>query len=416
MIVHNVSETDYEAPTILAEFNFSRAILYRRSENQLHLAKGGTLAQLERAMTTTWLDRLFDVAIPLLAAGAALLIGAVMLLLLGANPLEGYSALFRGAFGSQNALADTAVRATPLLLVGLGICISFRANVINIGGEGQMIMGALAATAFGLALPAAPGFIVVPLALVVGALGGAFWGGLAGWLKARFNVNEILSTVMMNVIAVQLMNFLLRGPLIDPNQMSAAAIPQTVRLPQAFDLPRLVPTQLHLGTLIALGLAPLVYILLWRTSFGFRVRAVGLNIFAARYAGIATARTIVWSLLLSGALCGLAGAVQVYGLNHRMVSDGTAAGFTGSAGFNGIVAALFGYLHPLGTIPSSFFFGALLVGASSMQRAVQVPAALITTLNGLIVVFVVSSAFLRQRRSRRQAIKRVARTPAEAHD
>ncbi len=365
-------------------------------------------------MTTSWLDRLVDFAVPLLAAALALLIGAVMLLLLGADPLEGYGALFRGAFGSRNALADTAVRATPLLLVGLGICISFRATVINIGGEGQMIMGALAATSFGLTLPTAPGFLIVPLALVTGALGGAVWGGLAGWFKARFNVNEILSTVMMNVIAVQLMNFLLRGPLIDPNQMSAAAIPQTLRLPRTFDLPRLVPTQLHLGALIALVLAVLVYILLWRTSFGFRLRAVGLNIFAARYAGIATARTIVWSLLLSGALCGLAGAIQVYGLNHRMVSDGTAAGFTGSAGFNGIVAALFGYLHPLGTIPSSFFFGALLVGASSMQRAVQVPAALITTLNGLIVVFVVSSAFLRQKRVQRRALKKVTEPSTEA--
>lgn len=362
---------------------------------------------------TNWLDRLFDIVVPLLAAALALLLGAVMLLLLGANPLEGYSALFRGAFGSQNALADTVVRATPLLLVGLGICIAFRANVINIGGEGQMIVGALAATTFGLAMPAAPGLIAVPLALVGGALGGALWGGLAGWLKARFNVNEILSTVMMNVIAVQLMNFLLRGPLIDPNQMSAAAIPQTVRLPRTFDLPRLEPTQLHLGAGIAVILAVLVYILLWRTSFGFRVRAVGLNIFASRYAGISPARTIVWSLLLSGALCGLAGAIQVYGVNHRMVSDGTAAGFTGSAGFNGIVAALFGYLHPLGTIPSSFFFGALLVGASSMQRAVQVPAALITTLNGLIVVLVVSSAFLRQRRLKRRAVRKVAEVSAE---
>ncbi len=352
-----------------------------------------------------WLGHLFDFAVPLVAAALALGLGAVMLLLLGANPLEGYAALFRGAFGSVNALADTAVRATPLLLVGLGICIAFRANVINIGGEGQMTMGALAATAFGLALPSAPAWFVVPLALCVGAVGGAVWGGLAGWFKARFGVSEILSTVMMNVIAVQLMNFLLRGPMLDTDQMGAAAIPQTARLSRTFDLPRLAPTQLHLGALIALVLAVLVYILLWRTPFGFRLRSVGLNIFAARYAGIQTARMIVLSLLLSGALCGLAGAVQVYGVGHRMVTDGTAAGFTGSAGFNGIVAALFGQLHPLGTVPASFFFGALLVGASSMQRAVQVPAALITTLNGLIVIFVVSSTYVRQKRVQRRALK-----------
>ena len=138
---------------------------------------------------------------------------------------------------------------------------------------------------------------------------------------------------MMNVIAVQLMNFLLRGPLLDATQLGVAAIPQTARLSRAFDLPRFVPIQLHLGALIALVLAVLVYILLWRTSFGYQLRSVGLNLFAARYGGIRTARTVVLSLLLSGALCGLAGAVQVYGVNHRMVTDGTAAGFTGSVPF-----------------------------------------------------------------------------------
>lgn len=371
-------------------------------------SRGGLGDGSQTLMNVRWLERVFDLAVPLVAAGLALVLGAVMLSLLGANPLEGYAALFRGAFGSTNALADTAVRATPLLLVGLGICVAFRANVINIGGEGQMIMGALAATAFGLALPSAPGWFVVPLALVVGAIGGAVWGGLAGWFKARFGVSEILSTVMMNVIAVQLMNFLLRGPLIDAEQMGAAAIPQTARLSRAFDLPRFVPTQLHLGALLALVLAVSVYILLWRTSFGYQLRSVGLNRFAARYGGIQTARMVVWSLLLSGALCGLAGAVQVYGVGHRMVTDGTAAGFTGSAGFNGIVAALFGQLHPLGTVPASFFFGALLVGASSMQRAVQVPAALITTLNGLIVIFVVSSTYVRQKRVQRRALRQAA--------
>jgi simple sugar transport system permease protein len=344
----------------------------------------------------------------LLAAVAALLLGAMMLLLLGVNPLEGYRALFEGAFGSTNALADTLVKATPLLLVGLGICIAFRAGVINIGGEGQMIMGALAATAFGLMLPLGQGWLVVPLALLMGVMGGTLWGGIAGVLKARFHVNEILSTIMMNVIAVQLMNFLLRGPMIDRGQVGAAAIPQTARLARAFDLPRLVPTRLHLGVAIAVGMAFLVYVLLWRTSLGFRIRAVGLNVFAARYAGMSIKRTTVVSLMLSGALCGLAGAIQVYGLTHRMVTDGTAAGFTGSAGFNGIVAALFGQLHPLGTIPASFFFGALLVGATKMQREVQVPAALIITLNGLIVIFVVSSELWRKRLARRSLLKSVS--------
>ena len=358
-------------------------------------------------MNNNLLDKLIDLLFPLLAAIFALAIGAIMLVLLGVNPIEGYGALIEGAFGSKNALADTIVKATPLLLVGLGICIAFRAGVINIGGEGQMIMGALSATAIGLAFPTGPAFVIIPVALIVGFIGGALWGGIAGFLKARFNVNEILSTIMMNAIAVQIMNLLLRGPMIDKNQMGAAAIPQTVRLPRDFDLPRMVPTRLHAGAIIAVVLAFLVYILLWRTSLGYRIRAVGQNAFAARYAGMSINRTVISSMMLSGAFCGLAGAIQVFGLTHRMVTDGTAAGFTGSAGFNGIVAALFGQLHPIGTIPASFFFGALLVGATKMQRAVQVPAALIVTLNGLIVVFVVCSEIWRRRRKKRRALQLV---------
>jgi general nucleoside transport system permease protein len=236
-------------------------------------------------------------------------------------------------------------------------------------------------------------------------LGGAVWGGIPGALKAYFNVNEILSTVMMNAIAIQLMNFMLRGPMIDPSQAELASkIPQTARLLDIFQLPRLAPTRLHLGALIAVVLAVLVYILLWRTTLGYRIRAVGQNPHASRYAGINVPRHVVLALLLSGAFAGLAGAVQVYGVNYRMITDGSASGFTGSAGFNGIVAALFGQLHPILSIPASILFGALLVGANKMQRMVQVPSALVIALNGLVVVFVVSSEIWRQYRQRRRLI------------
>ncbi|GAB4275577.1 MAG: ABC transporter permease [Candidatus Promineifilaceae bacterium] len=347
--------------------------------------------------------QIIDALLPLIATLAALGIGAVMLLVLGANPITAYLALLEGAFGSTNALADTLVKATPLLLVGLGICIAFRGGVINIGGEGQLVVGALAATVVGLSFPDSPGWLIIPLAMMAGFLGGAVWGGIAGVLKSYYNVNEILSTIMLNQIAVQGMNFLLRDALIDPVQLQAASrIPQTARLSPAFDLPRWIPTRLHLGALIAVILAAAVYIFLWRTTVGYRIRAVGLNPHAAKYAGINVKRYMVLSLLLSGAFSGLAGAVQVYGVHHRMFTDGSAVGFTGSAGFNGIVAALFGQLHPLGTIPASFLFGALLVGANKLQRAVQVPAALITALNGLVVVFVVSSEIWRKRRARQR--------------
>lgn len=352
------------------------------------------------------LGRLFDLFLPLLATLAALGIGAIMLQLLGANPVVAYGELLKGAFGSTNAIADTIVKATPLLLVALGICIAFRGGVINIGGEGQLVVGAIFATLLGLWFPEAPALILVPAALFAGFLGGALWGGLAGVLKAYYNVNEILSTIMLNIIAVQGMNYLLRGPLIDPAQLeqNTSRIPQTARLVKDFDLPRWIPTRLHLGALIAVVLAVLVFVLLWRTTVGYRIRAVGLNRDASRYAGMNVKRNIVLALLLSGAFAGLAGAVQVYGVHHRMFTDGSAAGFTGSAGFNGIVVALFGKLHPLGAIPASFIFGALLVGANSLQRAMQVPAALITALNGLVVVFVVSSDIFSRRLARRRQI------------
>lgn len=348
----------------------------------------------------------FRALMPLFATLLALLIGAIMLLVLDANPLEAYGALIRGAFGSANALADTVVKATPLLFVGLGICIAFRGGVINIGGEGQLVAGAVAATALALSFPHWPGWLLISVCLVAGFLAGAIWGGIPGALKAYLNVNEILSTIMLNMIAVQGMNFLLRGPMMDPLQIEQGSfIPQTARFTTAADLPRLVPTRLHAGAGLAVILAVLVYVFLWRTTIGYRIRAVGLSPDASRVAGINVKLYLMLSLVLSGALAGLGGATQVLGLHHRMFTDGSAQGFTGGAGFNGIVAALFGKLHPLGTIPAALLFGALLVGANHMQRAVQVPSDFITALNGLVVVFVVGSEIWTRRQARRRELK-----------
>jgi general nucleoside transport system permease protein len=350
--------------------------------------------------------------VPFLAALAAFIVGAGMLLILGVNPVQAYAAMFQGAFGNPNAIADTIVKATPLLFVGVGICVAFRGGMINIGGEGQMILGGLAATTAALALPNWPSWAIIPFCLLLGFLAGAFWGLIPGALKAYMNVNEILTTIMLNAIAVQGMNYLLRGPLMDPVQIEQGSfIPQTARFSIAADLPRLVPTRLHAGMLLAILAAILVWALLWRTTIGFRIRAVGLSRPAARRAGIRVNRYAMLAMIISGALAGLAGAVQVLGVNHRMFTDGTATGFTGGAGFNGIVAALFGQLHPLGTIPASFFFGAMIVGANQMQRAVQVSSSLITALNGLLVIFVVSSEIIRKRIATRREIAEMDLSP-----
>jgi simple sugar transport system permease protein len=349
-------------------------------------------AARRRAQLVSWL------ALPA-AAVAALLVGAVMLVALGANPGTGYRALLEGAFGSVEALTNTAVKSVPLLLVGVGICVAFRANVINIGGEGQIVMGGLASTATALALPDLPPAVLVPVVLLAGAVGGGAWGAIPGSLKAYFNVNEILSTIMLNIVAVQVMNYLLSGPLVDEEFSGFSAIPQTERLSPNADLPMLLgDTRLHGGVVVAVLAAVAAYALLWRTGLGFRLRAVGLSRDASAYAGMPVKWTITLALTISGALSGLAGAILVFGsASHRMVTDGTATGFTGSAGFNGIVTALFGGLNPLWTILSAFVFGGLLVGGNAMQIAVQVPTALIVALNGILVVFVVSIEPIRRR-------------------
>lgn len=353
---------------------------------------------------TYWTPRLLEILLPVAAVLLAFALGGILLLALGANPFQSFWTLLSGAFGSVSGLTSTLAKATPLLLVGLGICISFRGGVINIGGEGQIIVGALASTALALALREWPGWLLLPLTLLAGALAGALWGGIAGVLKARLNVNEILSTVMLNAIALQIMNSLLRGLMLDPAQIAAGTnIPQSETLPQQVWLLKLVPrTLLHSGAILALVLAILVYFLLWRTTIGYRIRTVGLNPSAARYAGIPVPFYVALSLTLAGAFAGLAGAVEVVGVQHRMLE-----GLSGGYGFSGIVAALFGKLHPLGAVPASFLFGGLLVGADKMQRAIQVPSALIVAINGLVVMFVVASDVY-VRRVRRRAGKEAA--------
>jgi simple sugar transport system permease protein len=365
-----------------------------------------------------------------IALAAAVAAASLLLIALEASPIAAFSSMAQGAFGTENSTAETLVKAIPILFVAIGICIAFRGGVINIGGEGQMIAGALAGTTAALVLGAnsSLGILIIPLSLLAGFAAGAFYGGLAGFLKAYFNVNEILSTIMLNQVAAQLMNFLLNGILLDPAEVGVNRIPKTARIIEAAELPRLsivlppgiadffqnvgiaestelfARTRLHAGFLIAVILAIVIYILLWRTTIGYRIRAVGQNERAARYAGINIKFNVVLSMLLAGGMAGLAGVVQVLGLQYRLQTDGSPAGFTGSAGFNGIVAALFGGLNPLGAIPASIFFGGLLVGAQKMQRDLGVSASLITAINGLIVVFVVSSQWFIKKRSRRRMI------------
>ncbi len=391
-----------------------------------------------------FMERVIAALMPFLAVLVAFLIGAVILLLQGVNPLEAYQSMIVGAFGSKNGLADTLVKAIPLMLVGLGIAIAFRGGVINIGAEGQLIVGALMATFIGIQLGENfPGVLGIILGILGGAFMGGIWGAIPGFLKARLGVNEILSTIMMNQIAIQIAFFLLRGPMIDPAEVEAGTnIPQSARLPRTMDLPRFTdlaesvglnktaeeaglsgylaelyavlvePSRLHTGLIFAIVMAILVYILLWRTTIGYRIRAVGLNTAASKYAGMQVQRTVVLSMTLSGMFAGLAGSIEILGLHHRMFEPlAVSAGY----GFSGIVAALFGKLHPLGIIPASILFGGLLVGGDKMQRATQIPQVLILAILGLVVLLVVTTDyFIKRRANRRVAVD--SETPNEPTD
>lgn len=348
-----------------------------------------------------WSNVVLHLLLPLAGVLVALLLGAVMLAILHTDPIAAYAALVNGAVGSVSGVTQSLVKATPLLLVGLGICIAFRANVINIGGEGQIIIGALLGTWLPLTFSTWPGWLLIPAAMIVGFIGGAAWGFVPGILKARLQVNEILSTIMMNSIALQLMNLLLRGPLMDPSGIAAGTfLAQSARLPKQVWLPRLVPqTLLHAGAILAVVLAVLVYFFLWRTTIGYRIRAVGLNPEASRYSGINVPFHQALSMTLAGGFAGLAGVIEVIGVQHRLLE-----GITSGYGFTGIVAALLGSLHPLGLIPASILFGGLLVGAAQMQRAVQVPSALINAILGLVVLFVSGSELWSRRWAARRRV------------
>jgi len=351
-----------------------------------------------------WTSMTVNILLPVAGVVVALLIGAVLLLFLKVDPIKAYAAMFGGAFGSWQGAVQSLVKSTSLLLVGLGICIAFRANVINIGGEGQIIAGAIMSTWFTLAFRSLPGYVVIPGALILGFVAGAFWGLIPGLLKARLNVNEILSTIMMNSIALQLLNLMLRGPLTDPAGVAAGTyLAQSERIPDNLWLPRLIPqTLLNAGLIVAVVLAVLVYVFLWRTTIGYRIRAVGLNPNASRFSGINVPLYQALSLTLAGGFSGVAGVVEVIGVQHRLLE-----GISGGYGFTGIVAALFGGLHPLGLIPASFLFGGLLVGGDKMQRAVQVPSALTGAILGLVVLFVSGAALYSRRWAARRRINEI---------
>jgi general nucleoside transport system permease protein len=328
---------------------------------------------------------------PLLAVAFAFALTALLIVAAGKSPLLAYAALARGALGSWDRISVGLNKATPYVLTGVGVALCFRAKVINIGGEGQIALGGLAATWATLTLSQAPALALVPLALAAGAAAGAAWAGVAAVIRLRRNVHEVLVTLLLNFVGVLIVSEALQGPLGEPG----AGFPQSPLLPRAVWLPRFPGGDLHVGILAAIAAALVCHALLWRTPFGFRVRVLGASPTAATYAGISSSRTMLSVMALAGGLAGLAGGVEVLGVHYRLIE-----GFSHGFGFNAVAIALLGALDPLAVLPAGLFFGFLETGALAMQRAVGVPSSLVSVIQGLTMVFILSAMGLGVRRSR----------------
>ncbi|MEL7610278.1 MAG: ABC transporter permease [Bacillota bacterium] len=317
----------------------------------------------------------------LISVALALLLGAAAILLAGKNPLTAYALLLQGAFGSVYSWSEVLLRTTPILIAGIGLSVSFRSNLTSIGAEGQIIIGGIFTAAAGLLLPTViPAFLRVVLCVAAGFAGGALYGLIPGFLKARLGTSEIIVTIMLNYVAISLMSFLLDGPMREPGSF----YPQSAELSQDLWFPALIPgMRLHIGLLIALLLVAGYYFLMFRLPLGFKIRTVGLNRSAAEYAGIRVERSIIIAMLISGGLAGIAGSGEILGIHHRLFND-FAAGF----GYDALAVALLGRLHPLGVLVSALFFAALKVGSGAMQRAAQVPTTIVYVIQGLLILFI----------------------------
>ena len=315
----------------------------------------------------------------------------LVIALTGQSPRMAMIALAQGAFGSSYAVADTLTKTVPLLLTGLGVAIAFRTRLWNVGGEGQFLVGALVASALGAyALDGLPAPLLIPLILLAGAIAGAFWAGLAGWMRVRRNVPEVISTIMLNFVAAQLLSYLVHGPM----QERSHAQPATTALPPNAVLPTLwAGTTLHAGLPLALALTVAVAVLLSRTLTGFTWRVVGANPEAARVAGLDVDRSRIAAMLWSGGLCGLAGAVELSGVLGTLYEN-----YAPGYGFTAVAVALLGRLNPYGIIASALFFGALTAGSGSMERTAGISANLSYVLQAITLLVLLGFQWVRWKR------------------
>ncbi len=326
---------------------------------------------------------------PLIAIAAALLVGAGLILLAGANPIAAYTALFQESLSTYFGFGNTLTKMTPLLLTSLGVLVALRAGQFNIGGEGQIYLGALGSALVGLYVQGLPALIHVPIALLAGFLFGAVWGLIPGYLKAVRGVNEVITTLLLNYIAVNFVSYLVQNPLQQPGAPS----PYSPLIAKSAQLPIILPGSLaHAGILLGLIAAGVVWVLLVRSPLGYQITTVGLNPIAARYGGISVERTIMLVMALAGGLAGLAGSAEVMGLKYRLFEQ-VSSGY----GFDALAIAFLSRGSVLGVVLTSLFFAALRSGVNVMQRSAGVPVTVVYAIQGLTVLFIAMSLAWEQR-------------------
>jgi general nucleoside transport system permease protein len=335
-----------------------------------------------------WRALTIELLIPFLAIFTALVIGAIIIFLTGASVTKAYSGLFAGAFGNPTAIANTLVEATPYIFAGLAVAIGFKGGMFNIGVEGQLAMGSMAAAVAGFAIKGLPLIIHLPLTILIGMLGGAIWGAIPGWLRAKTGAHEVITTIMMNYIAIRLTDYLIKGPFIDPK----ASAPRTPFIQPSAQFPYLFGQDYRLNAafLLALAMVAVVWWLLNKTTIGFEIRTVGSNPDAAQYAGMSITRNFVLTMAVSGALAGLAGVGQVLGLEHNLKSS-----FSAGYGFDSIAIALLARSNPIAIIPAAIFWGALRNGAGLMQLQSGISINLINIIQALVIIFVAADQIVR---------------------
>lgn len=325
--------------------------------------------------------------IPVLAVIVALVVGAIIIAISGANPMKAYIALFQGGLGSPKAIGRTLEKATPLIFGGLAIALAFKAGMFNIGAQGQLVFGAIITALIGFSIPSLPAVVHIPLALLLGGLTGAMWASIAGALRAYTGAHEVITTIMLNFVAVNITDYLADGPWKDHSPGNIVA--RTPKVLASAQLPTIgsIPTGIFLAVVVAL----VIWWLIGRTTLGFELRTVGQNPSAAQYAGISVRKITILAMLLSGLLAGLGGGVETLGVVKRFQP-----GFNTGLGFTAITVALLGRNHPLGVIPAALLIGMMQAGASQMQFDSGISSDIIDVVQALMLFFVAADVLIRR--------------------